>query len=237
MTTAAVVIIGDEILSGKFADENGPYLIKRLRELGCDLVRIAVVRDTLDDISAEVAKCAAKADHVITTGGVGPTHDDVTLEGIAQAFGVELEVHSRVVELMESWGMAVDDTTRRMARLPAGAELIEGGKARFPVVRVRNVIILPGVPRLMRLKFEDIAERVRGVPVLTARVSTLRHESAIASVLTATQQRYPSVAIGSYPRYEEDPFRVIVTLESRDAQAMAEALAMLHTGLPDVVDG
>ena len=236
MSTAAIVIIGDEILSGKFADENGPYLIRRLREVGCRLLRIAVVRDDLDAIAEEVRRCSALASRVITTGGVGPTHDDMTLEGVARAFDLPLELHPRVVELMQSWGMQIDASTERMARLPAGTVLLEGGEARFPVVRVRNVFVLPGVPRLMRRKFEDIAELFAGDAFHVARVATARHETDIAGILTAVQGRFSGVGIGSYPRYDDVPFRVIVTVEGRDPDQVEAAQAALLELIPDQVE-
>ena len=231
MSTAAVVIIGDEILTGKFADENGPWLIGRLRELGCDLMRLTVVRDDITAIADEVRRCSAAADHVITTGGVGPTHDDRTLEAVGLAFDEPLELHPRVVELMRGWGMPIDGTTERMARLPRGTTLVETSGSRFPVVQVHNVYVLPGVPRLMRRKFDDIADRLAGAPVVTARVETPLNETAIAAMLDRVVASHPGVSIGSYPRYDDDPFRVILTIEGRDPVRVEAARGALQAGL------
>jgi len=223
MATAAIVVIGNEILTGKFADENGPYLVRRLRTLGVDLVRIAVIPDELDAIAEEVRRCSGLADHVFTSGGVGPTHDDLTVEGVARAFDVELEVRDELLALMDSYDLTLDDTARRMAMAPQGSELVPGQHLPFPTLRVRNVWVLPGVPRLFRAKFESVAARFAGVRVFTDRVHTDERETAIAERLADVAARHPEVDIGSYPRWGEASYRVIITCESRDAEAVARA--------------
>jgi len=236
MPRAAVVVIGDEILTGKFADENGPFLIRRLRALGCDLVRVAVVRDEIDEIAAEVHLASRAADHVITTGGVGPTHDDRTLEGVARAFGLPLEERAELVALLDRYGFARSAANLRMATLPAGAELVPSPGTAYPVIRVRNVWVLPGVPRLMQLEFEAVAAHFAGVEILTRRLYTDRPEPEIAELLFTVQATWPSVAIGSYPRFGGEAWRVIVTLESRDRGALDAADRALRAGL-SLVEG
>lgn len=234
MPTAAVVIIGDEILSGKFPDENGPYLVGRMRALGCDLRRLAVVGDTLDAIGDEVARCAAVHDHVVTTGGVGPTHDDLTLEGVARAFGLGTELRPELVALLDRFGLARTPTNLRMATMPVGAELILAERASFPIVRVRNVWVFPGVPRLMRAKFEEIAPRFAGPLVRCVRVHVDRPETEIAGLLTEVAEVHAAaVAIGSYPREGAGEPQVIVTLESRDEQALDDAVRDLNRRLAE----
>ena len=177
MSTAAVVIIGNEVLTGKFADENGPYLIGRLRTLGTDLVRLVTIPDDVAVIADEVRRCAAAADHVFTSGGVGPTHDDVTFEGVAGAFRVPLELRTELLDLIAQFGMPRNDGTERMARVPAGAELLFHEALSYPVVRVRNAYVLPGVPKLFRNKFEantpwdKIAYGVRAIETETSPLS------------------------------------------------------------------
>lgn len=232
MPSVAVIVIGDEILSGKFADENGPFLIRRLREIGADLVRLVTITDGFDEIAEEVARCSALADRVITTGGVGPTHDDRTLEGVARAFGVSLERHPQLVQILESHGIPLNDAALRMATVPEGTELIETEGMRYPVLKVRNVYVFPGVPKLMQVKFEGIVDAFAGVPVHTARLFTDRSETAIAAALSACQDAHPTVSIGSYPRFGEGPWRVIVTLESRDEAALASAESVLRAAIP-----
>lgn len=230
MPSAAVVIIGDEILTGKFADENGPFLIRRFRALGCDLVRLVTIGDRVDEIADEVRRCSAVADHVITTGGVGPTHDDRTLEGIARAFELPLEQREELAALLDRFSLPRNETNLRMATVPQGAELVLS-RSSYPVVRVRNVWVFPGVPRLMQAKFEEIAARFAGDRVCCERLYTDQHETEIAPLLFRVQEAHPEVAIGSYPRFGEESFRVILTLESRDAGAVARAAAELRAAL------
>jgi len=232
MPTAAVVVIGEEILSGKFADDNGPYLIRRLRELGCDLRHIAVIGDTVDAIADEVRRQTAANDHVITTGGVGPTQDDRTFDGIAAAFGVGLEEQPALVALLRKWNVPASPANLRMARPPAGATLIPGSS--YPVVRVRNVWVFPGVPRLMREKFESVSAHFAGPAVLTHRLYLSQRETEIADDLAVLQTAHPAVAIGSYPRGGEERYRVVLTLESRDADALAAAERALTARLSPV---
>ena len=227
MPTAAVVVIGNEILTGKFRDENGPFFIERLRALGCDLVRIAVVRDEVDEIADEVRRCAAVADFVLTSGGVGPTHDDVTIEGIAKAFDLPMAVHPDLQNLLRRYGLPEDEANLRMATVPEGTVLEVGNGRSFPIVVVRNVWIFPGIPKLLRDKFESVADRFAGKTVLTARIYTDEYETEMAVRLTGVARRHPTVAIGSYPRFGEGPTHVILTLESRDADALRAA----HTDL------
>lgn len=222
MPNAAVIIIGNEILSGKFPDENAPFLINRLRALGCDLGRVVVIPDEPETIAAEVRACSTKFDHVFTTGGVGPTHDDVTIPSIALAFGVQVVRHPALEAILRrKLGGACNEAALRMAEIPDGAELWWDGEVRYPLVVMRNVAIFPGVPALLRLKFEAVAHRYQGVPVQTARVWTLRTEPEIADALTKAACDWPTVAIGSYPRFELMPHKVLLTLESRDPEALA----------------
>jgi molybdenum cofactor synthesis domain-containing protein len=231
MPTAAVVIIGDEILSGKFPDENGTHLITRLRALGCDLRRLVVVGDEVSEIADEVRRCAAAHDHVVTTGGVGPTHDDRTLEGVALAFGVPLETRPELVALLDRFGLPRSDTNLRMATVPEGSELVIGPRSSFPIVRTRNVWVFPGIPKLMHAKFEEIAPAFAGEQVRSDRLYIDQPETEIASVLMAVAERFPTVTIGSYPRFGEGDYKVIVTLESRDDPALAAASTELRAVL------
>ena len=232
MPSAAAVIIGNEILTGKFADENGPFLIRRLRALGTDLVRLVTIPDTLDVIAGEVRACSSACDFVFTTGGVGPTHDDVTLEGIALAFGRPLVVADRLVDLMKRYEIEVNDMTLRMAQVPEGTVLVDSPGSSYPVLRCENVWIFPGVPRLMQSKFEALAPTFAGQAVHTDRLYVTAWESDIAADLASVASAHDTVEIGSYPRYGEGDYNVIVTLESRDPAALASAAAELRGTLP-----
>jgi molybdenum cofactor synthesis domain-containing protein len=232
MSTAAVIIIGREILTGKFADENGPFFIRELRSLGVDLQRLAMVDDHVDAIAEEVRRCSSTADHVFTTGGVGPTHDDVTLESVAAAFGVGMVLSAPLLELMASYGIEPNAANRRMATLPEGSELVSDGPNAFPVVRCRNVWVLPGVPSLVRKKFAIIAPHLAGTPLHTGRLHLAVHETDIAEQLTALAAAHPEVEIGSYPRFDTGGPRVILTVESASEAAMHAALDALAAALP-----
>ena len=233
MPTTAVIIIGNEILSGKFADENAPFLIQRLRDLGVDLLRVVVIPDVIDVIAAEVRAAAALFDHVFTTGGVGPTHDDLTLPGIAAAFQLPLVRNPTLAKVIaDKLGPRVNDAAYRMAEVPEGAQLWWDGDVIYPLVVVANVYIFPGVPALLKLKFEAVAHRFAGEPVRTRRLLTEESEPEIADVLTEAAGRWPDVAIGSYPRFETQPHTVIVTMEGRDDEALAACAAWLAERIP-----
>ncbi|MFZ5481907.1 MAG: competence/damage-inducible protein A [Myxococcota bacterium] len=233
MSTAAVVIIGNEILTGKFADENAPFLVRRLRELGVDLGRIVVIPDVHDTIVSEVRAASAAFDHVFTTGGVGPTHDDCTLPAVAAAFGRPLVRHPVLARILEEkLADRMSEAAYRMADIPEGAELWWDGNVIYPLIVMRNVVIFPGVPALVRLKFEAVAHRFGGVPVGTRRIVTELGEPQIADTLTEAAERWPTVAIGSYPRFETTPHTVIVTMEGRDPEALEACDAWLRARVP-----
>ena len=228
MTTAGIVIIGDEILTGKFADENAAFLIGELRAIGVDLRRIVVIPDVIDDIAATVPELAARFDHVFTSGGVGPTHDDLTMAGIAKGFGTRV-VREPVLEdrVRAYWGERLSAPNLRLADIPEGAELVYGKDTVWPVVAYRNVYILPGVPALFRRKFIDIRDRFRAVPMTVARVYLDAEEGQIAGDLDAVVAAFAAVRIGSYPRFTERDFKVLITLEAHGPDEVAGALAML----------
>jgi FAD synthetase len=228
VATAGIVIIGDEILTGKFADENAAFLIGELRALGVELRRIVVIPDVLEDIAATVPEFAGRFDHVFTSGGVGPTHDDVTMAGIAQGFGTRVVREPALEDRVRAyWGAKLAAPNLRLADIPEGAQLVYGTDQIWPVVAYRNVYILPGVPALFRRKFIDIRDRFRAEPMTVARVYIDADEGHIAGDLDAVVAAFPAVRIGSYPRFTERDFKVLITLEARAAGEVAGAFAML----------
>lgn len=237
MATAGIVIIGDEILTGKFADENAAFLIGELRALGVELRRVSMIPDDVEDIAATVTEFSARFDHVFTSGGVGPTHDDLTMAGIARGFGTHV-VREPVLEerVRAYWGERLAEPNLRLADVPSGAELVYGRDQVWPVVAYRNVYILPGVPALFRRKFIDIRDRFRAEPMTVARIYVDADEGSIANDLDVVVAAFPAVKIGSYPRFSERDFRVMLTLEARIAAELAGAFAMLVERLgPHVV--
>jgi molybdenum cofactor synthesis domain-containing protein len=232
--TAAAIVIGDEILSGKFAEENAAYLIRELRALGVALRRVVYIPDVIEDIAATVAECARLHDHVFTSGGVGPTHDDLTMEGIARAFGVPVVRDPRLERMLRHfYGARLEERNLRMAEVPEGAHFVEADHPSWPVTAFRNVYILPGVPMIFRRKFDAIKARFRQASVPHVyRVYCMAEEGALAAHLDAIVAEFPTVEVGSYPRFEAVDYRVIVTLESRDPDAALAATERLLARLP-----
>ncbi len=233
MASAGVVIIGNEILSGKVVDLNSPYLCRELRALGVEVERIVTIPDDIDVIACEVRAMSAAYDFVFTSGGVGPTHDDLTMDGVAKAFDLPIQVYDSIVERIErAQGQAANESLLKMAALPAGAALIDAGDLWFPLVVVGNVYVFPGIPELLRRKFDSIRERFRGVPFALRRVYVRLRESDIAAELHALLGEYPQLLLGSYPKIGEPEFHVLLTLESRDADYVQRALDALLARLP-----
>jgi molybdenum cofactor synthesis domain-containing protein len=233
MPTAAMLVIGNEILSGKVVDTNSPYLAKELRDLGVDLERILTIGDDVDLIASEAKQMSDAFDHVFTSGGIGPTHDDLTMEAVAQAFGRKLVLNQNMCERIErASGAPVNESQRKMAMLPEGAKVIDAGDLWFPIVVVENVHVFPGIPQLLQKKFESIRDRFRGDPFHLKEVFVTQHESDIADALHALLGDYPQLMLGSYPRIGEPNYRVLLTLESRDRAYLEQALASLLERLP-----
>ncbi|MDA8087115.1 MAG: molybdopterin-binding protein [Nitrospiraceae bacterium] len=235
--TAAVIIIGNEILSGKVRDENAHFLAEELRALGVNLCRIAVIPDIVEEIAATVASCSRKYDYVFTSGGVGPTHDDVTMRGVAAAFGLDTVMNERYRQaIIERCGMQTSEVALRMAELPRGAEVIELNGINFPPVRVENVYVFPGIPEFLRKKFLALKERFRGEPYHLRRIYLNGEECLIAESLDAVARKFPMVEIGSYPKIGEKRYSILVTLESTSEGSLAEAVEELLKLLPgDIV--
>jgi molybdenum cofactor synthesis domain-containing protein len=233
MPTAGILIIGNEILSGKVTDTNSPYLCRELRALGVDVERILTIPDDVRMIAREVRALAEAYDLVFTSGGIGPTHDDLTMDGVALAFGRKVLKSESIAERIErAQGMPPNASQLKMAMIPEDAVLIDSGDLWFPVVVVENVYVFPGIPELLRKKFESVRERFRGVPVLLKRVFVKRRESDIAPALNDLVEAFPELMLGSYPKIGEESFHVLLTLESRDAGYLQRALDALLLRLP-----
>lgn len=230
MPRAAAIIIGNEILSGRCRDENGYWLAGRLRSLGIDLVEIAIVPDEIEPIAAAVRRLGPTVDALLAAGGVGPTHDDRTMEAIAAAYGVPLVRHARLLDVIRTvMKDRFTDAAARMADLPEGAELWWDGDFFFPLVVMRNTCVFPGVPQLLQRKFDAVAHRLPcGRPVATRQVTVAEHEAAIADALRHLQERWPAVSIGSYPQFARNPWTVTLVIEGRDAEAVTACEAELR---------
>jgi molybdenum cofactor synthesis domain-containing protein len=228
VSTAGIVLIGNEVLSGKVEDENARYLIRELRELGIQLNRIAVIRDELPKIAKEVREMSDEHTIVFTSGGVGATHDDLTMEGVARAFDVPLVRHPALFELLQKhYRDRKSDAVLRMADVPEGTELVGLGETIFPIIKVRNVYVFPGVPSYFKMKFEYLKPKLRERPFVLKQIFVSVGESVIADAMTEVQNAHPEVEIGSYPRFDTADHRVKITIESREGSAVDVAVAAL----------
>ncbi len=236
MPTAGILVIGNEILSGKVVDVNSPYLCERLRDLGVDVERIVTIPDVIETIASEVKAMSESYDFVFTSGGIGPTHDDLTIEGVAAAFGRMVEIDKSLEEKIRlAVGKDLNEGQLKMAKVPAGATLINSGDKWFPLVVVDNVYIFPGIPEGLRRKFESASDRFSGVPYVLKRVYVKNSESHIVGTLNALLEAFPDLLLGSYPKLREASYQVLLTLESRDKDYVQRALDRLLADLPEGV--
>ncbi|HVY66732.1 MAG TPA: molybdopterin-binding protein [Gammaproteobacteria bacterium] len=197
--TACVLIIGNEILSGKTQDTNLQYLGFELAKLGIRLAEGRVVRDEPAAIIRHLNECRREFTYVFTTGGIGPTHDDITIECVAQAFGVPLELNETIVEMMKRGGRPLNEARLKMARIPKGSELVEN-TASLPGFRIGNVFVFAGIPSIMRAMFVGaVPMLLKGAPIHSASVDAYLREGDFAEALENIQKKHPDVEIGSYP--------------------------------------
>jgi len=241
--TAALVIIGDEILSGRTQDANLAYLAKWLNVQGIRLSHARVVPDVEEDIIDAVNACRQRYDYVFTTGGIGPTHDDITIDAIARAFGVPVVIHPEAEEMLRAYyGGGLTDARLRMARVPEGAELIPNELSAAPGIRIGNVYILAGVPGVTHAMLRALEGKLKGgLPVLSRTVGAKVGESTVADLLRNTEAAYPGVQVGSYPFWREGEPNANFVIRSTDAKAMNAAAEMIFSALArmglDPVDG
>jgi FAD synthetase len=231
--TAAVLIIGSEVLSGKVTDQNSPFLAQELRGLGVEVRRILTIPDELPVIVRDVRELARDHDLVFTTGGVGPTHDDLTIAAIAQAFARPLVRHPLLeAVLRRHYGEAITPAQLRMADVPEGSRLVGEGDLGFPVVALENVFIFPGIPESVRRKFGRIREEFREAPYILRRIFLRCDEGEIAAELYRALDRFPELQLGSYPILHQPDHRVLLTLESKQRDEVDRAVQFLVDHLP-----
>ncbi|MCE3231343.1 MAG: molybdopterin binding domain protein [Alphaproteobacteria bacterium] len=223
--TAAILIIGNEILSGRTQDVNIQYLAKRLGELGIRLDQARVIPDEVPSIVATVRELAAHHTYVFTTGGIGFTHDDRTAAALAEAFDVPLEEHPEALRLLQTYyGDALNAARRRMALVPVGAVLVDNPISKAPGFQIQNVFVLAGVPDVMQAMFESLRGRLSGgAPIQFTTVSCGLPEGILADDLAFLQGRYPEVEIGSYPSFRLGVLGVSLVMRGIDAAAIASA--------------
>lgn len=226
--TAAVLIIGNEVLSGRTRDQNLPFLAEQLNAVGVRVREARIIADDEDAIVAAVNACRAAFDYVFTTGGIGPTHDDITAASIAKAFGVALVRDPEAVRRLRlHYGeLPLNAARLRMADVPEGALLLDNPVSNAPGFRIGNVFVLAGVPTIMRAMFSMLRDGLQSGPPIVARtVSAFTTESGIAEALAAVQARHASVDIGSYPFVRSGRFGVSLVARAADPAAVAAATA------------
>ncbi|MBB4196561.1 competence/damage-inducible protein A [Rhodoblastus sphagnicola] len=235
--TASVLVIGDEILSGRTRDTNSGYIANYLTQIGVTLREIRVVADDEDEIVAAINALREKYDYLFTTGGIGPTHDDITADAVAKAFGVEISEDPRAIKLLleRIKPQDLNAARRRMARIPAGAELVDNPISKAPGFWIGNVIVMAGVPAIMQAMLDGVAPRLsRGAPMISTMLDT--HglpEGAYGEALGALAKKHASVAIGSYPRLQDGRFLNQIVLRCKDPAALAAAESEVATLLEE----
>ena len=235
IVTAAFLVIGDEILSGRTKDKNIGYLADFLTALGIDLSEVRVVPDEEERIVEAVNALRARYTYVFTSGGIGPTHDDITADSIAAAFGVPIDHDPRAVKILTDFYPQgqVTEARLRMARIPQGADLIENAVSKAPGFRIGNVHVMAGVPSVMQSMLDAIAPTLEtGTKILSRAIDADLPESRIAGPLREIQEAHPGTMIGSYPRSIDGRFSTQIVVRSRDetlletaAEAVSAAVA------------
>ncbi len=232
---AGIIIIGDEILSGMVKDTNSSYIIDRLRNIGIETKKILVIGDDIDEIGRSVREFSMVYDIVFTSGGIGPTHDDVTIEAIAKGFDVEVVKNQELIDRLKVIiGKEPTDIQQRMALIPKGAEVIADIEAGLPLIVFRNIYILPGIPKCLQRKLEVI-ERMLGTgrPPYVKKVFVDEYESVIAPTLTHMAKDNASIKIGSYPAMDNPEYRVMVSFTGYNRDTLNQSVEQFINSLPN----
>ncbi|MGO8738690.1 competence/damage-inducible protein A [Rhodoblastus sp.] len=233
--TAAVLAIGDEILSGRTRDANSQYIVHYLFQIGIETREIRVVPDIEDEIVAALNALRARYDYVFSTGGIGPTHDDITADAVARAFGVGIAEDPRALAVMMERYRPEDlnEARRRMARIPAGAALVANPISKAPGFWIGNVIVMAGVPAVMQAMLDEVAPKlVHGVKILSEAIEAHGFpESAYAAGLRKLAEAFPQLSIGSYPSFREGKYYNQIVLRGRDPNILAEAAEQVRAML------
>jgi molybdenum cofactor synthesis domain-containing protein len=239
IVTAGLLVIGDEILSGRTKDKNIGYTAEYLTAIGIDLKEVRVVPDDEPEIVAALNALRAHYTYVFTTGGIGPTHDDITADAVAKAFGVPIDYNPRAVEILRArlaqTGGVMNEARMRMTRMPAGAELVLNKISAAPGFRIGNVIVMAGIPAVMQAMLEYVTPQLKtGAKMLSETVRADCREGDIGTELGAIAKAHPDVIIGSYPFMDERGANAHVVMRSRDPQKLATVKAEVEAMLKRV---
>ena len=228
IVTAALCVIGDELLSGRTKDKNIGYIADHLTAIGIQLKEVRIVPDEEDEIVAAINALRARYTYLFTTGGIGPTHDDITADAVAKAFGVGIDVDERALAPMKAYferrGVELTPARLRMARIPFGAELVENSVSIAPGFMLGNVIVMAGIPAIMQVMLDAATKYLKtGKKMLSSALDLHRPEGEIAGVFGDLQKRYPDVPMGSYPFMRDGKPGTQLVLRSTDAARLAQA--------------
>jgi molybdenum cofactor synthesis domain-containing protein len=233
--TAALLVIGDEILSGRTKDKNIGFVADYLTNIGIDLCEVRIVPDLVDEIVVALNALRNRYTYVFTTGGIGPTHDDMTAEAVAAAFGVEIAEDPRVIALLLQWIKPEDlnEARRRMARIPKGAVLVENSVSKIPGFWIGNVIVMAGVPAIMQSMLAAVGPRLEAGPRTISRSIAAGNiaEGAYAAELAAVAQAHPTLCIGSYPSIANGGYNNEIVVRGKDAVEVVDAVSKIETFL------
>ena len=232
IVTAAMLVIGDEILSGRTQDKNVSYLATRLGEAGIQLHEVRIIPDVEQEIVEAVNHCRRKFDYVFTSGGIGPTHDDITADSIAAAFGVGIDFHPEAMAILtrhyQTSGIEFNEARKRMARIPEGGELVDNPVSKAPGFRIENVFVMAGVPQIMQAMMDSILPTLQGGKKMQSRsLSANLPEGKVANQLGKLQEKYPDVSMGSYPYFRQGNVGTNLVLRSIDQDDLESAFSEL----------
>jgi len=227
--TAAVIIIGDEILSGQVYDRNTYFLASKLQNLGTDLKIIVTIPDDIATIAEWVSSFRQKYDFVITSGGIGPTPDDKTREGIAKGVGLNLELNKEAKKELDLYYKGkINEKRLLMAYMPEGAAIIKNPETGAPAFKIENIYVFPGVPILLEKLFEIVKEEFRSVPIYKESFITNIGESFFAHLMDEIPLKFKEVSVGSYPKIEKKPYCAELVLKSRNKEELEKARKWLY---------
>jgi len=240
--TAAALVIGNELLSGKVEEANVHMLARALRGVGIELRRVVMVPDDVDVIARDVRELAASHDWLFTSGGVGPTHDDVTVVGVAKAFGVRVVQDPMLAKMLrDHYQERCTEGHLQMALVPEGAVVETHERVRWPTIRYANTWLMPGVPEIFRMKLEAVIDKLGGgVGFVSRAVFTKMDEGDLKALLDEIVARFPDVGVGSYPKWQDPTYKTKLTFDGRDPARVDAArdafIALLPEGEPQRVE-
>lgn len=235
--TASIIIIGDEILSGRIKDENSYFLIQNLNEQGVLVKFCITIPDDRDIIAKTVREYAAETDWVFTSGGIGSTPDDITLESIAYAFNVPVVCNPVMLKIIKDiCGDRYQPEQKKMACLPEGTFMIQNIEPVFPAIQFQNIYILPGIPDFFRILFSSIKDKFHGRKIPQKELNFLAEESKITSNLIEALKKFPKAKIGSYPSIHKEHWKVKIIIEHEDEKKLTEVVNFLRSGLKSLTE-